>query len=111
MSEEIQRLVIDFVEKAEERYGKTLKVYEAVSVAPVLFNRHSTTYSYTAFVLKRVGWRVSGGMLMLQGDEFYYEISASRIIEFNKLEENKFEIFEQLADTCYRRTTLRFEEL
>ena len=109
MSEEIQQFVIGFVENAEAFYDKTLKIHEAVSASPPLFDRHSTTFGYTAFVLKRVGWRISGGMLMLQGEEFYYEISASRIIEFNKIDANKFEIFEQLADTCYRRSTLRFE--
>ena len=109
MNDKVQKLVLDFIAKCEGFYGKTLKIHEAITIAPRLFDRHSTTYSTSAFILKRVGWRVSGGMLMLEGETFFYEISASRIVELNESEDTKFEIFEQYTDTCYRRSNLRFE--
>lgn len=107
VSEQIQKQVLDFIERCQNLQGKTIKIQEAISVAPVLFDRHSTAYVSFSFVLNRVGWRISGGMLMLEGEDFLYEIGTGRIVEFNESANNRFEIFEQYSDTCYRRTHLQ----
>lgn len=109
MSKELQQKVLDFMEKSQDKYGRQVRIHEALSVGKALFDRHFTTYSHTTFVLERVSWRISGGRIIFDGaNNFFYEVAADLITSLEEESEEKVTIFEQYAENCFRRSTFSF---
>jgi hypothetical protein len=88
--------------------GHIVTIHEYISTKKTNFNRHHTTSSSTEFEVNRIGWRISGGYFMFEGDRLFYEISCYKLFSFSQVEPNKFEIIECYSKDIYRKSVFTF---
>lgn len=110
LSEELKSKIIHFVESCEKYHGKKVRFREAISTNQLNFDRHFTTFNASEFILEKVFWRISGGRIIFDGKESYYEICLDRITDFQELGEGVFEFLERYGETVYRKTSLEIEQ-
>lgn len=106
LSEALKLKVIHFIESSEKYSGKKIRFQEAISTNTLNFDRHFTTFNAAEFILDKVFWRISGGRIIFDGKESYYEISADRITDFQEIGDGIFEFLEMYSETVYRRSRL-----
>jgi hypothetical protein len=107
VNENLKNRILKFIENAEVFYGRKLKINESISTNSINFNRHFTTSNSLSFTVINIACRISGGRIMLQGEELYYEIAIDLLVDFIEKENQEFEFLEQYSETVYRKTILK----
>jgi hypothetical protein len=108
ISEETNQNIINFFEEIQKYYGSKTEITEGLTVDFENIDAKSTTWNLSEFELIRSAYRENGNKFMLEGSGMYYEISASNIINLEKLGRNKFQFIEKYGDTVFRITKIRF---
>jgi hypothetical protein len=108
ISEELNSDIIDFFENIQKYYGSKTEITEGLTVDFENIDAKTTTWNLSEFDLIRSAYRENGNKFMLEGNGMYYEISASNIINFEKLGRNKFQFIEKYGETVFRITKIRF---
>ena len=108
ISEQLNSDVIDFFENIQKYYGSKTEITEGLTVDFENIDAKATTWNLSEFDLIRSAYRENGNKFMLEGKGIYYEISASNIINLEKLGRNKFQFIEKYGETVFRITKIRF---
>ncbi len=108
LNEKLKNKILEFIESAEIFYGKNLKITESISTNEINFDRHFTTSNSLSFTVINIACRISGARIMLQGEEFYYEIAIDLLVDFMEKENQTFEFLEKYSENVYRKTILKF---
>ena len=108
ISEQLNSDVIDFFENIQKYYGSKTEITEGLTVDFENIDAKATTWKLSEFDLIRSAYRENGNKFMLEGNGIYYEISASNIINLEKLGRNKFQFIEKYGETVFRITKIRF---
>ncbi|MCL9807800.1 hypothetical protein [Flavobacterium luminosum] len=106
-SEETRQEILDFFETIEKYYGCKTEITEGLCKSSS-FNPDFSTWNLFEFHLIRSAYRTQGDRFMLEGNGMYYEMDAGSIVALTKTGRNKFEFIEQLGDTIFRITKIRF---
>lgn len=106
----LQSKIIYFIENSEKYNDSKVLIYESISTNQQNFDRHFTTFSKTGFVLEKIYWRISGGRMIIDGGDFYYEIWLDKIIDFQEIEEDNFVFLEEYSDKIYRQSKITFSK-
>lgn len=108
ISEETNLKVIHFFENIEKYYDCKTEITEGLTTEADNFDANHTTWNLSEFTLIRSAYRNNGGKFMLEGNNMYYEIDATSIIDLKEPGRNKFEFIEQYGDSVFRITKIRF---
>lgn len=82
-----------------------VSIAEEISINGENFDRHFTTKSTFELRLISASVRTSGGIMMLMGADYSYELNAGSVYRINR-EGDQIELFERLAETVVRKTKL-----
>ena len=88
-----------------DSHKSRVSIVEEISINDENFDRHFTTRSRFEILLISSRIRISGGVMMLDGADCYYELNTGKIYRINR-EGNQIEIFERLAEKVVRKTKL-----
>ena len=103
-----QQGIIDFFENIATYYGIKTEITQGLFSELGHFDADLTAWNLSEFVLIRSAYRNSGAKFMMEGNGTYFEISAEKIISFQKNGRHKFEFIEKYSDTVFRITKIRF---
>ena len=98
--EDLQEILIEL-----DSHKSRVLIVEEISINDENFDRHFTTRSRFELLLISSRIRISGGILMLDGTDSYYELNTGNIYKINR-EDNQIEIFERLVEKVVRKTKL-----
>ncbi len=98
--EDLQEILIEL-----DSHKSRVLIVEEISINDENFDRHFTTKSRFELLLISSRIRISGGIMMLDGTDYYYELNTGNIYKINR-EDNQIEIFERLAEKVVRKTKL-----
>jgi hypothetical protein len=107
-SEETNHKIIEFFENIEKYYGCKTEITEGLTTETDNFDVNHTTWNLSEFTLIRSAYRNNGGKFMLEGDNMYYEIDATSIVNLAEPGRNKFEFIERYGTAAFRITKIRF---
>lgn len=82
-----------------------VSIVQEISINGENFDRHFTTKSTFELRLISASVRTSGGIMMLMGANYSYELNAGSVYRINR-EGDQIELFERLAETVVRKTKL-----
>ena len=91
-----------------DSHKSSVSIVEEISIDDENFDRHFTTRSRFEILLISSRIRTSGGIMMLDGSDYYYELNTGNIYKINR-QDNQIEIFERLAEKVVRKTKLIFK--
>lgn len=109
MKAELKETLIKFFQHCDTLKGNQITIREYISTNKDNFDRHFTTSSNLTFEMTNFGVRMSGARAMFMGEIQSYEIGADRIVHFEQLNENEYDIIEKYSETVYRKSLLSFE--
>lgn len=103
-----QEKLILFFENISNYYGDAAEITSGLHMRQEGFSATTTTWNLLEFQLIRSAYRKEGGRFMLEGDKMYYEIAASRLVDFKQPGRHTFEFIELYGHDTYRITKLKF---
>ena len=108
LNEETNTNIIYFFETISKYYGSKIEITEGLCTSSGDFSAENSTWNLLEFELIRSAYRNNGARFMMEGNGVYYELDAHAIVSLNQSGRNKFEFIEQLSETVFRITKLRF---
>lgn len=111
MIDDIKTRLTTFVENSELFYGKRAIISESISTNKTNFDRHFSTFGRYELKLEKVSWRLSGGRIVFNQTDSYYEVSIDNLVTFREKEGHCFEFLEKYSESVFRMTTLEFKEI
>jgi len=111
MKAKLKETLIAFFQYCDTLKGNQITIQEYISTNKNNFDRHFTTSSKLVFEMTNFGVRMSGARAMFMGEKQSYEIGVDRIIHFEQLKENEYELIEKYSETAHRKSILLFEIL
>jgi len=107
-TEETKIKILEFFEEIQKYYDSKVEITEGLCTSSGDFSAENTTWNLFEFNLVRSAYRNNGARFMMEGDGLYYELNAHAILSLNQLGRHKFEFIEQLSESVFRITKLRF---
>ena len=91
----------------EQLEGETIEIAESISRDEKReFDRHCTIVNQFQFVVKNVGWQMSGGHFYLHGEVSQYGIQTGQVISFTAAAQ-EITIMEKYESHTIRKTKIR----
>jgi hypothetical protein len=97
-----------FFEEIQKYYESKVEITEGLCTSNGEFSAENTTWNLFEFYLVRSAYRNNGARFMMEGKGIYYELDAHAIVSLHQSGRNRFEFIEQLSETVFRITKLRF---
>lgn len=103
-----QQLLLAFFESISQYYGEEAEITSGLHMRQEGFSAATTTWNLLEFKLVRSAYRNEGARFMLEGAKMYYEIAASRLVDFKQPGRHTYEFVEVYGYDTYRITKLKF---
>lgn len=107
-TEETKIKILEFFEEIQKYYTSKVEITEGLCASSGDFSAENTTWNLFEFHLVHSAYRNNGARFMMEGEGTYYELDAHAIVSLSQPGRHKFEFVEQLGETVFRITKLRF---